>query len=146
MRVAISLAVVLFATGCAEAEPPKLPVPPAVRNLVLPPTANNWASAVAESQRRRKYILLFYTATWCGPCKQLHANIAPRERFMRTNFVKAVIDIDQERPLEHLGVGSIPAYFVLDNKGAVVNAGSGLKTQEEFVQWLNSTQYPSLNK
>ena len=83
-----------------------------------------------------QYILLFFTASWCGPCKKIYPQLEELYNKLNTNLVeiyKIQIDNDDNSNIcDIFKVQSVPSFFLLKNKecintlkGADIN---GIKT------------------
>ena len=68
-----------------------------------------------------KYIFLFFTATWCGPCK----NIKPKleeiaNKLINPNIIFYKIDIGENEDLaEKMNVKSVPTFILIKDKKIV---------------------------
>ena len=79
-----------------------------------------------------KYILLFFTASWCGPCKRIYPELEELSRKLNKNLIeiyKVHIDNDDnEQVSEIFNVKSVPSFYLMKNnkcvsefKGADIN-------------------------
>jgi len=64
-----------------------------------------------------EYIVLFFTATWCGPCKVMYPLIEKLSESMNTcKFYKIDVDeTDTEDIVDLYGVQSMPTFFFIKN-------------------------------
>ncbi len=83
-------------------------------------------------------VLVDFSATWCGPCKQL----TPIVEELATEFVGrlkvAHVDVDQAR--EHamkFGVMSVPTVLYMKN-GAVTDSQIGVSSRDKMVEKINN--------
>ena len=113
--------------------------------------------AFALRECRGRVVLLYFWATWCGPCvastpkvKKLHAELS--ERDARFSMLSMSLDRDEAGPQSHVrrhglswpqarlgpgsqvaadyGVTGIPAYFLIDPEGKIAGTNEdsdGLK-------------------
>lgn len=70
-----------------------------------------------------KYILLFFTASWCGPCKKIYPQLEDLYKKMNKdiiNIYKISIDDDEnEKICEIFKVESVPSFYLLKNKECI---------------------------
>ena len=68
-----------------------------------------------------KYIFLFFTATWCGPCKSIKPKIEEiANKLLNDNIIFYKIDIGGNEELaEKMNVKSVPT-FILVKDGKIV--------------------------
>ena len=79
-----------------------------------------------------KLEILRFTASWCGPCKQLEANL---ERAALGIDIK-VMDIDeQEDVARQYNVRSVPTLVLLKN-GEEFKRSVGSKTVNQLKDWV----------
>ena len=82
-------------------------------------------------------MILYFTADWCGPCKQTRPIVEElnREQIMAKFFI---IDVDSEIEMtQDFGVRSIPTFIVMkDNKEVHRVTGAQTRQQlEELIQY-----------
>ena len=94
------------------------------------------------AQQYDKELFFIFTASWCGPCKKMKAEVWPDERVqgLLKEYVVYVVDVDRERAVaDRMRVKTIPAYGifeVLSGKVKPLRIASGGRNVEEFVTWL----------
>ena len=77
--------------------------------------------------------ILYISAEWCGPCKQL----GPTMEGLRNqiNYTKIDVDQDQESSIKY-GVRNIPTLILLEN-GEVKNKLVGNQTVQSIMSFYN---------
>jgi thioredoxin 1 len=77
--------------------------------------------------------ILYFSAEWCGPCKQL----GPTMEGLRNqiNYTKIDVDQDQESAIKY-GVRNIPTLILLEN-GEVKNKLVGNQTVQSIISFYN---------
>ena len=70
-----------------------------------------------------KYILLFFTASWCGPCKKIYPQLEELYNKLNTDLVeicKIQIDNDNNSEIcDIFKVKSVPSFYLLKNKECI---------------------------
>lgn len=86
---------------------------------------------------KEKIDLMYFSASWCGPCKMMKPLI---DSFITRNSDKVnlmKIDVDSDRHMaQAYQVNSVPAFVVLKN-GALVDRFNGMVSQARLNQILN---------
>lgn len=83
-------------------------------------------------------VMLWFSAEWCGPCKQ----IAPVINMIEQGYAGTlrVVKVDAEEDFElarQLGVRAVPTLILLDHEKRLdTKIGSG--TYAELTQWIDS--------
>jgi thioredoxin-like negative regulator of GroEL len=90
-----------------------------------------------------KDVLLYFTASWCPPCKLMKSDVLPQSEVrdaITTKYVAVYIDIDK-RPEDAraFGVNSVPT-FVIARKGEELSRRKGFQDQTNFVAWLSEAR------
>jgi thiol-disulfide isomerase/thioredoxin len=110
-------------------------------SAITPPALDSKAVTDPET------VLLFFTATWCGPCQQMNPII---HRLKREGFPIQVVDVDREPDkTSKFGVSSIP-FFQLVVAGKPADKVSGITTADHLRKMMNpraeSTQIDPLRE
>jgi len=70
-----------------------------------------------------KYILLFFTASWCGPCKKIYPELEELYSKLNTDLIEIykiqVDDDDNEEICKIYKVDSVPAFFLMKDKKCI---------------------------
>ena len=70
-----------------------------------------------------KYILLFFTASWCGPCKKIYPDLEELYKKLDKDLIEfykiQIDDDDNEEICEIFKVESVPSFYLMKNKECV---------------------------
>ena len=77
--------------------------------------------------------ILYFSAEWCGPCKQLGPTMEGLKG--QINYTKIDVDQDQESSIKY-GVRNIPTLILLKN-GEIKNRLVGNQTKEAILNFYN---------
>ncbi len=101
-------------------------------------------TAQAEAAESDKPIIMFFTGTWCVPCRimkrQVWADWLVAAK-VNTGFVPVLIDVDDASAAEALnryGVGYTPRTIITDSKGDVLQQHAGGMSKTAFLEMLDS--------
>ena len=79
--------------------------------------------------------ILYFSATWCGPCKQLAPIV---NNLVAEGFPITKIDVDSNPDLStQYSIRSIPTMVVLDENGIEVNKAIGAISSDQIKNLLN---------
>lgn len=70
--------------------------------------------------------ILYFTATWCGPCKYMSPIMKSLDKNKTLNLTVYKMDIDKNETDDFLNVNSVPTYFYFKN-GVKLGSSSGAK-------------------
>ena len=91
------------------------------------PWRTNYSASLDEGRASGKRVLVYFTATWCGPCQNLrHTTWADKDvEAAMQNFVPVKVDVDDAPQVAtKYGVQGIPTLMVFKN-GEVVERLTG---------------------
>jgi len=70
-----------------------------------------------------KYILLFFTASWCGPCKKIYPDLEELYKKLDKKIIEfykiQIDDDDNEEICEIFKVESVPSFYLMKNKECI---------------------------
>ena len=70
-----------------------------------------------------KYILLFFTASWCGPCKKIYPDLEELYKKLDKDLIEfykiQIDDDDNEEICEIFKVESVPSFYLMKNKKCI---------------------------
>ncbi len=70
-----------------------------------------------------KYILLFFTASWCGPCKRIYPQLEELSKKLNKDLIQIykvqIDDDDNEQICEIFKVESVPSFYLMKNKECI---------------------------
>jgi len=78
--------------------------------------------------------ILYFTASWCGPCKAL----APRMESLSGQIQYNKIDVDQNSEMSaKYGVRNVPCLVLVDGNGNELNRIVGVKSEQQILNFYN---------
>ena len=103
----------------------------------------NLTAALETAKQSQRPVLVYFTASWCGPCKLMARTTLTNEAVLNvlTNLPHVALDIDEFPDLakEH-GIQAVPTFEMLLPNGSEASRETGYRDAGQFVQWLtNST-------
>ena len=114
---------------------------------------DNIGEVLLENMDKKVLSLLYFTASWCGPCQrvypllnELSAKLKENEKY-NIEFYK--IDIDEnEEFCEKCNIRSVPTFFVMNGKNLLSQcSGADIQTiGEMIINTFNTFNEKLLNK
>ena len=101
----------------------------------------DYKSGIALAAETGKPIMLYFTADWCPPCRELKKNVFSRADVAQASrqLVNIYLDVDKDRAtMEAYKVRSIPIIFFLDQPGEVVSTITGAGSAKVFIKHMNN--------
>ena len=84
--------------------------------------------------------ILRFTASWCGPCKSLAANLEwLQSEYPLPNIEKVDIDENPELATQY-GVRGVPTLVMLDDNNAEVRRMVGTTDRNKLIEWIRGEQ------
>ena len=104
----------------------------------------NEAEMLAESSD--KNLMLFFTGTWCVPCKVMKRQVFADKQVasaVNAKVVPVIIDVDDPKSkeiVERYKAGVTPITLFIDGNGDVLDYGVGKMEKEAFMEMLNDIE------
>ncbi len=104
--------------------------------------ADNFASAQRQAAESDKPIILFFTGTWCVPCKIMKRKVWADEQvteLVNAEFIPVTIDVDDPGAavaVSRYRVGFTPITIITDSQGKVLRYRGGGLDKAEFLELL----------
>ncbi len=94
--------------------------------------------AIEDVPWQQRGEVLFFNASWCGPCRQMKPIV---QRMKRQGYHMRDVDIDRHRDLaQEYGISAVPTFVFLEN-GSEVNRFTGGTSPKRLQQLCSSPAY-----
>lgn len=104
--------------------------------------ARDYASAQQQAAQSGKPMILFFTGTWCVPCRIMKRTVwadAQVESVVKAGFTPVMIDLDDPQAAEtvsHYNVVATPTTIITAPQGNVLQWARGGMNKAEFLALL----------
>ena len=106
----------------------------------LPPGwKTDYTNSLAESKAQQRPLLIYFTASWCGPCRTMARTTFTNQLVQQAlgSFIPLALDIDDHPDLaERYGIHAVPTFQVFTPAGQQVAATTGYLDADPFTAWL----------
>lgn len=94
------------------------------------------ANAIDDLLSQHEYSLLYFSASWCGPCKSMSPIVEGISSIMSNRFSTIKVDIDNTPTIAaDYGVRSVPTMMLVKHNEIIDQRIGGLPPQQ-LMQWL----------
>lgn len=104
--------------------------------------STNYPAALAKAQASQQPLLVYFTASWCGPCKLMALTTLTNDAVVQalSGLSHVAVDIDLSPDLtEQHAVRAVPTFEMLTPNGDEVVRATGYQEAEQFVAWLTDS-------
>jgi len=109
--------------------------------------AGKWYTNLDEAKKlakaNDKLTLIWFTATWCGPCQHMKATVFPTSQFQGAakDFILAEVDVDlQPAVARQYGVNAMPTLVFLNSEGEEVHRFVGGRPLDAFMAEMRTAK------
>jgi thioredoxin 1 len=94
------------------------------------------AVLIDELLSQHQYSLLYFTASWCGPCKSMSPIVEGVSSLMNDRFNTIKVDVDDMGSIAaDYGVRSVPTLMLVKNN-VIIDQRVGGSPPQQIMQWL----------
>jgi thioredoxin 1 len=94
------------------------------------------ADSLDELLTQQEFSLLYFSASWCGPCKSMTPIVEGVSGMMKDRFNAFKVDVDQLPTFAaDYGIRSVPTLVLVKNDNIIDQRVGGLPPQQ-LMQWL----------
>jgi len=114
----------------------------------------SYTEALERGKTENKLILLYFTATWCGPCKYMQDYIFPNAgltSYVNQNYIALKLDIDTKdgkliyiKSHQPKGPMGVPAFIIMNNREEVLKKKTGAMKLVQFQEFLLKEGNPNV--
>lgn len=108
------------------------------------------AAAFQRARQEKKHLFIYFTATWCGPCRFLEREVWPLPQFqaLTSRFVRLKVIAQSEEASTpgsealrlRYGIRGFPSFVLAEPSGRAYYAWSGLSSIEELEKHLKQAE------
>jgi thioredoxin-like negative regulator of GroEL len=101
----------------------------------------NYDATLAAAAARERPALVYFTASWCGPCKLMaQTTLAdPIVAQALAGVEHVAVDIDGHPALASArGISAVPTFVMLSSGGEEADRATGFQDAGDFLQWLTN--------
>jgi thioredoxin-like negative regulator of GroEL len=99
----------------------------------------NYNVSLAEARSRQRPLLVYFTASWCGPCKLMARTTFTNQTVLESlaAVCRVAVDIDQHPELaQQRDIRAVPTFKLLTSAGDEVATSTGYQEPTSFLEWL----------
>ncbi len=101
----------------------------------------DYTNSLAESKTRQRPLLIYFTASWCGPCRTMARTTFTNQLVLQalSRFTHLALDIDDHPDLaERYAIRAVPTFQIFTPAGQQVASTTGYLDADPFTAWLTN--------
>ena len=114
---------------------------PTVRAELPAGWSTNYNDTLAAARTNQQPQLVYFTASWCGPCKLMTRLTLADPAVIQTlsDIGHVAVDIDEHSDLAaKVNIRAVPTFVLLTANGDEVDRATGFQPVTEFLPWLTN--------
>jgi len=111
----------------------------AISKMGIQFTSGSWSEILEIAKKENKPIFMDCYTVWCGPCKQMAANVFTDPKvaeYFNSTFINVKFDMEKGEGIElknKYSVSAYPTFLYIDTKGNVINRLVGSMPAADFI-------------
>ncbi|HBZ25051.1 MAG TPA: hypothetical protein DEO54_02260 [Rikenellaceae bacterium] len=112
----------------------------AISKMGIQFTSGSWSEILEIAKKENKPIFMDCYTVWCGPCKQMAANVFTNPKvaeYFNSTFINVKFDMEKGEGIElknRYAVSAYPTFLYINKNGTVLNRLVGSMPAEAFIQ------------
>ncbi|MDQ7947250.1 MAG: thioredoxin family protein [Pedobacter sp.] len=112
----------------------------------------SYPDALSKARTEKKLLLIYFTASWCGPCQYMQQYVFPDPAitaYVAQKYIALKIDVDEkEGKLLYVkthprGMMGVPAFIILNDKEEIIKQELGAQKIAQLQTFLRADQDPA---
>lgn len=115
---------------------------PNVKGILF--NTGTWKEVLAQAKKENKPVFLDISASWCGYCKKMKANVftdTQVSNYFNSNFINVAVDGEKGEGVElasKYGVRGYPTFVFINPDGSLAKQTSGYQNSQDFLDFAKS--------
>ena len=103
----------------------------------------NYKDIIAQNKKNKKFTMLYFTASWCGPCKKLYpilnSILEKLDKDIKDNFLYKIDIDDNDLITQHYNIKSVPTILLINgNEKLYTVSGYNMNEIKELFKFVKN--------